>query len=403
MSRDTAVFTPGRPRDSRSLRSVKVAVVAESRPGERRVALVPGAVGPLTGAGLDVVVESAAGRHVYAADADYRDAGATVEIDPLAEADVVLSVRPLAVQRLRRLRHGAITIGFLPPGGELEVVAACRDGQITSFSLDLLPRLSRAQGMDALSSQALVSGYRAVLVAAERLPRFFPLFMTAAGTVPPARVFVLGAGVAGLQAIATARRLGAVVQAYDVRAAAAEEVRSLGGRFVELPLEQQAGASGYAAMPSEEKLGRQRELVGRHVAESDVVITAAAVPGRRAPLLVTAQMVEAMRPGSVVVDLSAESGGNCELALPGQEVRHHGVLVWGAANVPSDMPVHASQMYARNVANLLLLMTRDGWVEPDLSDEVLAACCVTHAGQVRHEPTRALLGRRAGEEADRGR
>lgn len=383
---------------------MKVAVPAETRPGERRVALVPSVVPQLVDAGLDVVVEVGAGRHAFALDADYKRAGASVAIDALDGADVVLWVRSLPVDRLAKLRRGAVTIGLLAPTDELDVVRACRDAGLSTFSLDLIPRLTRAQGMDALSSQALVAGYRAVLVAAERLPRFFPLFMTAAGTVAPARVFILGAGVAGLQAIATARRLGAVVEAYDVRAAAAEEVRSLGGKFVELPLDQQEGTGAYAEAQSEDVLRQQRELVGQHVAESDVVITTAAVPGRRAPLLVTTQMVESMRPGSVVVDLSAESGGNCELSRPGQEVRHHGVLVWGGADVPSSMPVHASQLYARNVANLLSLMSRDGWVEPDFSDEIVASSCVTHAGQVRHQPTLAALEQTAeGEEASRGR
>jgi NAD(P) transhydrogenase subunit alpha len=266
--------------------------------------------------------------------------------------------------------------------------------------MDLVPRISRAQSMDALSSQALVAGYRAVLVAADRLPKFFPLFMTAAGTVPPARVLVLGAGVAGLQAIATARRLGAVVEAYDVRAAAAEEVRSLGATFVELELDTQEGEGGYARQQSDDFLRRQRELIGARVATADAVITTAAVPGRRAPVLVTADMVKAMRPGSVVVDLAAETGGNCELSRPGEEIDHGGVTIWGARNVPSTMPVHASQLYAKNVANLILLMTGEGGtVQPDFDDEILAGCCVTHAGEVRHAPTRELLDQRPAPQA----
>jgi H+-translocating NAD(P) transhydrogenase subunit alpha len=240
-----------------------------------------------------------------------------------------------------------------------------------------VPRISRAQSMDALSSQALVAGYRAALVAAERLPKFFPLFMTAAGTVAPAAVLVLGAGVAGLQAIATARRLGAVVEAYDVRSASADEVRSIGAKFVDLGLEALEGAGGYAREMAEERATKQRELLTPYVAASDAVISTAAVPGRAAPRLITREMVEAMRPGSVIVDLAAESGGNCELSVAGQTVNHGGVIVWGAKDVASSMPLHASQLYARNVSNLLLLMTTDGRVEPDWDDEIVSKACVT--------------------------
>jgi NAD(P) transhydrogenase subunit alpha len=247
--------------------------------------------------------------------------------------------------------------------------------------------------MDVLTSQALVAGYRAVLTAADRLPRFFPLFMTAAGTVPPARVLVLGAGVAGLQAIATARRLGAVVQAYDVRTASADEVRSLGATFVDLGLDALEGAGGYAREMTEERAQRQRELLTPYVAASDAVVTTAAVPGRRAPLLVTADMVAAMKPGSVVVDLAAETGGNCELSVPGEDVVHADVLVVGLRDVPSSMAVDASRLYARNLSNLLLLMTKDGVVQPDFDDEIVAGCAVTHQGRIVHEPTRlALIG-----------
>jgi NAD(P) transhydrogenase subunit alpha len=254
--------------------------------------------------------------------------------------------------------------------------------------------------MDALSSQALVAGYRCALEAAMRLPRFFPMFMTAAGTVPPARVLVLGAGVAGLQAIATARRLGAVVEAYDVRAAAAEEVRSLGARFIELDLEALEGTGGYAREMSADRAVRQRQLLAPFLAASDAVITTAGVPGRPAPLLITAEMVAGMRPGSVLVDLAAESGGNVELSQPGRDVRHGDVLVVGMANPASTLPAHASQLYARNLANLLLLMAHDGRVVPDFADEIVAGCCVTHAGQVRHPATAAALAA-AGVEARR--
>jgi len=373
---------------------VRVAVPTETRAGERRVAAVPDTVARMVGAGLDVAVQSGAGRWAYLGDADYEQAGAVVTGEIGADtADVVVGVQPLAPAAIRRLRPGTVTIGFLPAAAESDVVRALRDAGVSAFAMELLPRISRAQSMDALSSQALVAGYRAVLVAAERLPRFFPLFMTAAGTVPPAKVLVLGAGVAGLQAIATARRLGAVVEAYDVRSAAADEVRSLGATFVELELEAQEGAGGYAREQSADFLRRQQQLIGEHVAAADAVVTTAAIPGRRAPVLVTAEMVAAMRPGSVVVDLAAESCGNCELSRPGEEVEHGGVLVWGARNVPSAMPVHASRLYAANVANLLLHMTVDGRVEPDFSDEIVAGCCVTRDGEVVHGPTRELLER----------
>lgn len=357
-------------------------------------------------AGLLVTVEAGAGLAAYASDQAYERAGAEVRRGPVTDdADIVLSVRALdPVQIEAQISPGTVTVSLLQPASELDVIVALRDAQAASFSLDLLPRISRAQSMDALSSQALVAGYRAVLIAADRLPRFFPLAMTAAGTIPPAVVLVLGAGVAGLQAIATARRLGGVVEAYDVRAAAADEVRSLGARFVELDLETQEGAGGYANASSEEFLTRQRGLIGRHVASADVVITTAAVPGRTAPILVTREMVEAMRPGAVVVDLAAESGGNCELSVAGQEIRHGGVLVYGARDIASSMPDHASKLYARNVSELLLLLHRarkvstatddgaaDAPLVPDFSDEIVAGCCVTYGGAVRHEPTAALL------------
>jgi NAD(P) transhydrogenase subunit alpha len=374
------------------LRIVRVAVPGETRAGEQRVALVPDMLGKLASAGFEVVVAAGAGAQAFHADEAYRAAGGQVrDGDVLGDADVVLSVQPLTVEQAAKLREGAVTISFLPAGQELELVRVLAERRVTSFSLELLPRISRAQSMDALSSQALVAGYRCVLVAAERLPRFLPMFMTAAGNVAPARVLVLGAGVAGLQAISTARRLGAVVEAYDVRAAAAEEVRSLGARFVELDLESLEGTGGYAREMTEERAQRQRDLLAPYVAAADALITTAAVPGRRAPLLVTAAMVEGMKPGSVVVDLAAESGGNVELSRPGEEIRHGGVLVYGARNPASQMPVHASQLYARNVVNLLLLMAKEGRLELDFDDEILAGCCVTHDGQIRHQPTAELL------------
>ncbi|MGH8699376.1 MAG: NAD(P) transhydrogenase subunit alpha, partial [Burkholderiales bacterium] len=362
---------------------MKVLVAREMGPHERRVAVVPELVGRLTTAGLDVLVEAGAGEGALHPDAAYEAAGANVVTDgdgPLSAADVVLSVQPLPATRVRHLRRGAITISFLPTSQELALVRTLRDVRATAFAMEYVPRISRAQAMDALSSQALVAGYRAALVAAERLPRFFPLFMTAAGTVPPAKVLVLGAGVAGLQAIATARRLGAQVEAYDVREAAAEEVRSLGARFVELDLPSLEGAGGYAREMTEERARRQRDLLAPHVAAADALITTAAVPGQPSPLLVERSAVEAMKPGSVVVDLAAESGGNVDGSRPGEEVTVGGALVWGARNVPSEMPVHASRLYAANVVELLLLMTVDGKVRPDFSDEIVDGTCVTHDG-----------------------
>ena len=372
---------------------MKVAVVREVREHEHRVALVPELVAKLTGAGLDVVVEAGAGAGALHDDDAYRAAGAEVApaVEVLAAADVVLSVQPLEPVRIATLRSGAVTVSFLPVGQELDVVRAARDAGVSAFSVELVPRISRAQSMDALTSQALVAGYRAVLVAAERLPRFFPLSMTAAGTIPPAQVLVLGAGVAGLQAIATARRLGAQVEAYDVRAASAEEIRSLGARFVELDLPSLEGTGGYARAMTEDRAQLQRDLLAPHVSAADVVITTAAVPGRSAPLLVESPAVEAMKPGSVVIDLAAESGGNVEGSVAGEEVVVGGARLWGARNVPSQLPVHASRLYAANVVNLVLLMTDDGKVEPDLADEIVDGACVTHEGQVRHAPTRELL------------
>lgn len=372
---------------------MRVAVVREVREHERRVALVPELIGRLTGAGLDVTVEAGAGAWAFHSDEDYVSAGAAVpQSDVLEGADVVLSVQPLEPDRIAKLKPGAITISFLPIANELPTIKAAREAGATTFAVELVPRISRAQSMDALTSQALVGGYRAVLIAAERLPRFFPLSMTAAGTVPPAQVLVLGAGVAGLQAIATAKRLGARVDAYDVRSAAAEEIRSLGARFVDLELPSLEGAGGYAREMTEERAQMQRDRLAPHVSGADVVITTAAVPGRPAPLLVERPAVEAMKPGSVVVDLAAESGGNVEGSQPGEETTVGQTLLVGGRNVPSQLPVHASRLYAANLVNLLLLMTADGEVTVDFDDEIIAGVCVTHDGAVRHEPTRELLG-----------
>lgn len=357
--------------------------------------MVPGVVGRLLSAGHQVVVEAGAGGPARFDDAAYRLAGAEV-VDglagALAGAELVAKVAPPSEAEVATLPSGSALVSFLAPASAPGVVAALAERKVSALSLDLVPRISRAQAMDALSSQASVSGYRAALVAAERLPRFFPMMMTAAGSVPPAKVLVLGAGVAGLQAIATARRLGAAVRAYDVRPAAGEEVRSLGATFVELALEAQEGAGGYARAQSEEFLSRQRQLIAAEVAAADAVITTAAVPGRRAPVLVDAAMVDAMAPGSVLVDLAAESGGNCELSVAGEEIDRNGVTVYGASNLASTLATHASFLYARNLAEVVNLVGKGGRLLLDFSDEIVSAACVTHAGEVRHAQTRELLG-----------
>src|SRR5687768_14384717 len=359
--------------------------------------MVPELVSKLTDLGYEVLVEPEAGARAEYDDELYVEAGAIVTDDALAEADVVLGVNALSSDRARRLHEGTATMSFLPVNASHDLVTNLRDLGITSFALELVPRISRAQSMDALSSQALVSGYRCAIVAAGMLRRFFPLNMTAAGTVQPADVVVLGAGVAGLQAIATAKRLGAVVKAYDVRAAAAEEIRSMGAKSIDLELDTLEGAGGYAREMTEERAARQMELLAPYVAAADALITTAAVPGRQAPRLVTAAMVEQMKPGSVVVDLAAETGGNVEGAVPGEVVRIGNAQVWGGRNVPSQMPGPASRLLAQNVVNIVTLMTASGEGEeggtfaPDFDDEIVAGSCVTHDGQIRHEPTRAAL------------
>jgi H+-translocating NAD(P) transhydrogenase subunit alpha len=370
---------------------VKIAVVKETRAGEHRVAMVPSLVAKLTALGYEVAVEPGAGTAAECLDEEYREAGASVDGSAVEGAAVVVSVQPLEVPRLSGLARGTATVSFLPTSQSPETVAAARDAGVTAFSMELVPRISRAQSMDALSSQALVAGYRAMIIASERLRRFLPLNMTAAGTVPPAEILVLGAGVAGLQSIATAKRLGAVVRAYDVRAAAAEEIASMGAKPIELELETLEGSGGYAREMTEDRAARQRELLAPYVGGADALVTTAAVPGRQAPLLVTRDMVERMRPGSVVVDLAADSGGNVEGTVPGEDVRMGHAVVHGASNVPSQMPAPASRLYAQNIVNLITLMTVEERFAPDFDDEVVAGCCVTHDGQVRHQPSADLL------------
>lgn len=361
------------------------------------MAATPETVQQLTALGLEVVVEKGAGEASGYSDAAYNDAGASI-VAKLAPGglDVLLHVRPLSPATAKALKKGAVTIGLGSPSSELPTVAALAKAGVTSFALELVPRISRAQSMDALSSQALVGGYRAVLEAAIRYPRFFPLYMTAAGTIPPAKVLVLGAGVAGLQAIGTAKRLGARVSANDIRAASADEVRSMGGTFINLDLDAAAeGTGGYAKELAEDRAQRQRDLLAPHVAAADILITTAAIPGRAAPLLVTKKMVQGMRAGSVVIDLAAESGGNVEGVVAGQDtpvtVEGGTVTLVGLQDAPSAIPSDASRLYAKNVANLLALITADGKVAPDYSDEVVAGACLTRDGDVVHEPTAQAL------------
>jgi NAD(P) transhydrogenase subunit alpha len=371
---------------------MKVGVPKESLAGERRVALVPEAARALVKANLQVAVEAGAGASAFFGDAAYMDAGANVTDAATAFAsDAVLKVQPPTLDEVGRLRGGAVLISFLQPATNPDVINALAQQKVSAFSLDLVPRISRAQSMDALSSQANVGGYKSVLIAANHLPKFFPLLMTAAGTVAPARVLVMGAGVAGLQAIATARRLGAVVEAYDVRPAVKDEVHSLGATFLELPLEAQEGAGGYAREQTEDFLRRQRELIGDRVAASDVVITTAAIPGRKAPILVTADMVRRMRAGSVIVDLAAETGGNCELTKPGEIIEVGGVTIDGTRNLPSTMPVHASQLYSKNVSTLLLLLVKDGALKLDFTDEIVKGACVTYDGAIVNPRAKELV------------
>ena len=365
-----------------------VAVPKEIRDGELRVALVPDIINKLTRLGLDVAIESGAGLGAQANDNAYRAAGAqVVSGDVLKSADVVLSVTALTPAQIATLKKGAITISFLSIVNQRESVEAAVKAGVTAFSLELVPRISRAQSMDALTSQALCAGYRAALVGAELSPRFFPMLMTAAGTVTPAQVLVLGAGVAGLQAIATARRLGAVVSAYDVRPSSADEVKSMGATFIELGLESLEGAGGYAREMTEERAAKQRELLTPYIAKSHLVITTAAVPGRTAPRLMTAAMIDSMEEGTVIIDLAAETGGNAEGSKPGEIVTTaKGVRIWGGKDVPSQLSFHASSLYSRNVVNLLTLLTKPSVegsalaFDINFDDEIIEGSAVTHAG-----------------------
>jgi len=370
-----------------------VGVPTETLPSERRVALVPELVPKLTKAGLEVLVQPGAGAAAGFSDPSYLERGARLDPEIFQRADILLKVQLPTADEIGRMKEGSTLIGFLQPYTSAAEIRALAARKVTAFSMELMPRITRAQPMDALSAMSTISGYKAVLLAASRLPKFFPLLMTAAGTMTPARVLIIGAGVAGLQAIGTAKRLGAVVEAYDTRPAVKEQVESLGARFVELGLETEDAEDkiGYAKAQSEEFYKQQQQMMSRYVTGADVVITTALVPGRRAPVLITEEMVQGMRAGSVIVDLAAEQGGNCALTEPDQEVVRHGVAIVGLTNLPSTVPLHASQMYARTVTNFLMHLLQDGSVHLDMNDELTRGPLVVHQGEILHAAVKARL------------
>ncbi|MFI4969939.1 MAG: Re/Si-specific NAD(P)(+) transhydrogenase subunit alpha [Lysobacterales bacterium] len=369
-----------------------VAAVRETVPGERRVALTPEVAKKLKARGARIVLQDGAGASAYFADAGYIDCEVVDARTALAQADVLLKVQPPSLDEIAQLKQGAVVIGHLQPHLAPERTRALRDRGITAFAMELLPRTTRAQAMDVLSSQAAVAGYKAVLIAAEAAPKFFPMLTTAAGTIRPCKVLIVGAGVAGLQAIATARRLGAQVEGFDVRPETKEQIESLGAKFLDLGVSA-AGSGGYARELTQEERDKQQQALADHLKGIDVVVTTAAVPGRKAPRIISAAMVAGMKGGAVIVDIAAETGGNCELSEAGKTVvSANGVSVIGTANLPASAPVHASEMYARNLYNFLELSLKDGVLTLDWDDELIAKTCVTHAGEIRHEPTRQLVG-----------
>ena len=375
-------------------KGIVIAVVREQAPGEQRVASVPEVVQKLTKSGYEVRIEHDAGAGAYYPDDLYAAAGARIvtgRAELLQGATIVLCVQPPSVADVEMLAEGTIVIGFMNPASSLSTVARMRDRRITAFALELVPRITRAQSMDALSSQATAGGYAAAILGADNCPKFLPMLTTAAGTIRPATVLILGAGVAGLMAIATAKRLGAMVEAYDVRRAAGEQVRSLGAKFLELAINAE-GQGGYARELTAEEKVQEQQMVSAAVARSDIVITTAAIPGRKAPVLITKETVATMRPGAVIVDLAAETGGNCELTQSGKIVKVHGVTIIGPQNLPARVAYHASQMYAKNLQSFLsLLVGKDGALTREFTDEILAASLLVHAGEVRHRPTRDLI------------
>lgn len=370
---------------------VTIGALRETAPNETRVSLVPEVADKLAQTGARVLLEQGAGVGSNFPDALYKKVDwAASGTDVLGTSDIVLTVQPLSVEQIQQLRPGAVVVGFMQPHARKAEVKALRDRRITSFAVELIPRISRAQSMDALSSQAAIAGYKAVLIAAMHLPKFFPMLTTAAGTIRPSQVLVIGAGVAGLQAIATARRLGAVVEAYDVRSATREQVKSLGARFVETGVSAE-GTGGYARELTAEEKAKQQEALDARIAAADAVVTTAAVPGRPAPKIISRAAVERMRPGSVVIDIAAEQGGNCELTQAGETVNHNGVSIVGPVNVAASLAYNASEMYARNLLNFLKPALEKGELKIDWNDEVFAQSCLTHEGVVKHEPTARAL------------
>ena len=376
---------------------MNIVVLRETQTGERRVALMPESVKKLVALKASVLVESEAGLSAARTDEEFKDAGAEISTDRaklLSDADVLAVVNRPSIEDFQQLRNGAVVIGFLRPLDEPAALTPAVSAGLTTFSVELIPRITRAQAMDALSSMATVAGYKAVLIGASYIPRMFPLLMTAAGTVPPARVLVLGAGVAGLQAIATARRLGAVVEGYDVRAAAGEQVKSLGATFLEVDLGgiKTEDAGGYAVELSDEAMNRGRALIAEHAKTTDVLITTAQVPGRRAPLLITEEAVNGMKRGSVIIDLAGSTGGNCALSKADEVVERNGVTILAPTNLPATVPVHASQLYSRNITSFLSLLIKDGQLQIDMNDDVVGPSCVTHQGKVVNQRVAASMG-----------
>lgn len=368
-------------------------VPKETAAGESRVAATPESVRAFVKAGLTVSIESGAGDTAFMSDEQFTTAGAAIvpRAEGFAQADIVAAVGPPPLADLARMRPSSLLVAFLAPHRNVDVVRALAQGNVSSMAMELIPRTTRAQTMDALSSQASIAGYKAALIAANELPRYFPLLMTAAGTIKPAKIVVMGAGVAGLQALATARRLGGIVEVSDIRPAVKEQVQSLGGRFIDLPMQESGeGSGGYAREVSADFLDRQREVISRHIAAADVVITTAQVPGKKAPVLVTRQMVEMMRPGSLIIDLAVDSGGNCEVAREG-EVNHNGVRVLGISNLASTMPHDASLLYSRNVQALLSEVVQKGSINVNMENEIIRGAMLTHAGAVTHAPTAELV------------
>lgn len=372
---------------------ITIAVPKETLDGEKRVALVPSIAGKLASKGVNILVENGAGEGIAMPDSAYTDAHENVKLastDEVFAADIVLKVAPPSADEIAKLKAGNIVISFMQAHNRPEETKSLRDNKVTAFGMEYIPRTSRAQYMDALSSQANVAGYKAVLIGASKIGRFLPMLTTAAGTIRPATALIIGAGVAGLQAIGTARRLGAIVEGYDVRKATAEQVESLGAKFVDVGVYAD-GEGGYARELTEDEIAQQREVLAQHVAKCDLLVTTAAIPGRPAPKIIFKDMIDNMKPGAVIVDIAAETGGNTELTEAGKDVVYNNVTICGPTNLASSMAEHASEMYAKNLENLLDIMVADGEVNLDWEDEIIAGCCLTHDGEVKHAPTKALI------------